>query len=172
MCDDNDTAVLRTSDNFKRCQGLAKAHFGIPKHFILFFERFDRLLNCRFLFFTKIDLCNRLPVRGLLGCGKRGPALLYGKDRANCHIYRRGKPFLSGCSVRLNFMDAGVHQNLVNIFVLKGKCVTIFLHNSKFSMFQLEVYTCSCRVTLDACNSGLIQFTAIRRQKFRFCVRG
>ena len=73
---------------------LAKTHFGIPQHFVLFFERFDGLFDRCLLLITEIYFCNRLPVRGFLGCGKRGLALFYGMDRTDCHIYRRGKPLL------------------------------------------------------------------------------
>ena len=121
MRDNDHAAILRTAHDFKGCQRFAKTHFGIPQHFVLFFERFDGLFDCRLLFVTEIYFCNRLPVRGFLGCGKRGLALLYGKDRANCHIYRRGKPFLARCTVRLNLMNAGIHQNLVDILVLESE---------------------------------------------------
>ena len=121
MRNNDHAAILRTAHDFKGCQRFAKTHFGIPQHFVLFFERFDGLFDRCLLLITEIDFCNRLPVRGFLGCGKRGLALLYGEDRSNCHINRRGKPFLARCSVRLNLMNAGIHQNLVDILVLESE---------------------------------------------------
>ena len=60
----------------------------------------------------------------------------------------------------------------MHIFVLKGECVTVFLQNSKLSVFQFEVYTGSCRISLDAGNSSLIEFATIRCQVFGFRIRG
>ena len=170
---DNNTSEGRTAHNFKRSQSLAKAHFGIPQHFALLFEAFQRLYNGILLLLTESNagrFCFDFRGKEYRPSFFHRTYCIFGGDQIH------SEPFVAAGAVGLDLFLTRIEQYGMNILIAKagkGYGISVFyLAECQFGVFQLIGNACGSGITFDSCFSCRIQCITVGHQCGGICRGG